>query len=106
MPPRWPRPPNSEPRCVALPQKSVSLTAREREVLALLARGASNRSIAATLVVSERTVEYHVANVLTKIGAANRTEAATWALRTRTRPDPVDRTWYFHRGAPPTGGER
>ena len=60
---------------------SVSFTDRERQVLALLAGGASNRSIAATLVVSERTAEYHVANLLTKIGAANRTEAAAWALR-------------------------
>ena len=69
-------------------QKSVSLTPREREVLARVAEGASNRSIAAALVVSERTVEYHVANLLTKIGAANRTEAATWALRTGLAPTP------------------
>jgi DNA-binding NarL/FixJ family response regulator len=60
---------------------SVPLTDREREVLALLASGASNRTIAATLVVSERTAEYHVGNVLAKIGVGNRTEAATWALR-------------------------
>jgi DNA-binding NarL/FixJ family response regulator len=62
-------------------QERVPLTAREREVVTLLARGASNRSIAAELVVSERTAEYHVANVLTKLGVGNRTEAATWALR-------------------------
>lgn len=62
-------------------KNSVSLTERESQVLALLARGASNRAIAATLVVSERTAEYHVANILAKIGASNRTEAATWALR-------------------------
>lgn len=59
----------------------VGLTRRERDILARLARGASNRSMAATLVVSERTVETHVANILAKLGVANRTEAATWALR-------------------------
>ena len=60
---------------------ATHLTAREREVLASLAHGASNRAIATALVLSERTVEYHVGNALAKIGAANRTEAATWALR-------------------------
>ena len=59
----------------------VRLTARERDVLRMVAGGASNRAIASMLVLSERTVEYHVANVLTKVGAANRTEAAMWALR-------------------------
>jgi len=61
--------------------KVVAFTGREREVLTLLARGASNRAMAAKLVLSERTIEFHVANLLAKIGAANRTEAATWALR-------------------------
>jgi DNA-binding CsgD family transcriptional regulator len=61
--------------------EAVRLTARERDVVALLASGGSNRTIAASLVLSERTVEYHVANVLAKIGAANRTEAAMWAVR-------------------------
>ena len=61
-------------------ENRLGLTGRERQVLALLARGASNRAMATTFVVSERTVEYHVGNLLAKLGAANRTEAATWAL--------------------------
>jgi DNA-binding CsgD family transcriptional regulator len=62
-------------------RRAVPLTAREREVLGLLARGASNRSMATALVLSERTVEFHVANAIAKIGVANRTQAATWALQ-------------------------
>ncbi|SDI98457.1 regulatory protein, luxR family [Actinokineospora alba] len=59
---------------------AVPLTAREREVLALLAVGAPNRTIADKLVLSERTVETHVSNVLGKLGVANRAQAATWAV--------------------------
>ena len=53
------------------------LTAREREIAAFVARGWTNRRIAEELVLSERTVESHVRNVLAKLGAANRTELAT-----------------------------
>lgn len=59
------------------------LTAREQEVLRLLARGNSNDAIAAELVVSVRTVERHVENVYRKIGASGRTArvaATAWAL--------------------------
>ncbi|MFC5285570.1 LuxR C-terminal-related transcriptional regulator [Actinokineospora guangxiensis] len=59
---------------------NTGLTAREREVLALLAAGAQNRAIAERLVLSERTVESHVGNVLAKLGVANRAQAATWAV--------------------------
>jgi DNA-binding CsgD family transcriptional regulator len=59
---------------------AVPLTARERDVLVRLARGASNREIAGELVLSERTVETHVRNVLAKIGVANRAQAAVWAV--------------------------
>ncbi len=51
------------------------LTPREREVLVLLASGASNQAIAGALVVSEATVKSHVRGVLRKLNATNRTEA-------------------------------
>jgi len=55
------------------------LTAREREVSVLVARGLTNREIAEALVLSERTVEYHVGNILGKLGSSSRTQIATWA---------------------------
>lgn len=55
----------------------AELTPREREVLVLLASGASNQAIAETLVVSEPTIKSHVRGVLRKLGAANRTEAVS-----------------------------
>ena len=54
------------------------LTAREREVAALIAQGRSNREIAAALSVSERTVETHVSNILPKLGFATRAQIAAW----------------------------
>lgn len=58
-----------------------ALTSREREVLALLADGQSNREIASTLRVSEKTVKTHVSSVLAKLGVADRTQAAVLAVR-------------------------
>ncbi|MGH3704431.1 MAG: response regulator transcription factor, partial [Agromyces sp.] len=55
------------------------LTAREREVIALIAEGRSNRDIAAALVISEHTAANHVRSILTKVGAVNRTQAAMFA---------------------------
>ncbi|MFE5670952.1 helix-turn-helix transcriptional regulator [Agromyces sp. NPDC056523] len=55
------------------------LTARELEVIGLIAEGRSNRDIAARLVISEHTAANHVRNILTKIGAENRTQAAMYA---------------------------
>jgi DNA-binding NarL/FixJ family response regulator len=57
------------------------LTPREREVLALLADGASNRTIAQTLVISGKTAGVHVSNVLAKLGVSSRLEAAAVAHR-------------------------
>jgi NarL family two-component system response regulator LiaR len=59
------------------------LTARERQVLALLADGLSNTAIAARLVISLSTVKSHVSSIITKLGASSRTEAATIAVRQR-----------------------
>ena len=58
-----------------LDEAIVSLTARERDVLELMAGGASNAAIGAKLIISVPTVKSHVRSVLRKLGAANRTEA-------------------------------
>lgn len=57
------------------------LTAREREVLQMLAQGRGNKGIATRLNISEHTVKFHVASILGKLGAATRTEAVSLALR-------------------------
>jgi DNA-binding CsgD family transcriptional regulator len=62
----------------ALPE----LTAREREVLGLVADGLTNREIAEQLVLSEHTVHRHVTNILRKLGLPSRTAAAAYAVRT------------------------
>jgi DNA-binding NarL/FixJ family response regulator len=67
---------------------SADLTPREREVLELVAQGASNRQIAAMLVVSERTARTHVSAILGKLGLASRTQAALWAVREGLAPGP------------------
>ncbi len=56
------------------------LTGREREVAELVAQSMSNREVAATLVLSERTVESHVRNILAKLGLTRRTEIVRWVL--------------------------
>jgi DNA-binding NarL/FixJ family response regulator len=58
-----------------------TLTAREREVLQMLAQGRGNKEIAARLKISEHTVKFHVASILGKLGASTRTEAVSVALR-------------------------
>ncbi|MBA3264159.1 MAG: response regulator transcription factor [Thermoleophilaceae bacterium] len=57
------------------------LTRRELDVLRLIARGDSNKAIATELVVSEGTVKFHVKNILRKLPAANRVEAASRYLQ-------------------------
>jgi DNA-binding NarL/FixJ family response regulator len=73
---------------VAPQHTATALTAREREVVVLVARGKSNRDIADALVISERTARTHVSNVLTKLGLASRTQAALWAVREGLVPGP------------------
>jgi DNA-binding NarL/FixJ family response regulator len=58
-----------------------ALTEREREVLGHLADGRSNREIARSLSLSEKTVKTHVSNILMKLDLADRTQAALWAVR-------------------------
>ena len=62
-------------------ETSLGLTAREAEVLALVASGRTNREIAAELVISVKTANVHVSNILRKLGAPNRMEAAAIAHR-------------------------
>jgi DNA-binding CsgD family transcriptional regulator len=61
-------------------EKFEGLTAREREVAQLVSQGKSNREIAEALVLSERTVENHVGNILTKLGFDSRAQIAVWAV--------------------------
>ncbi|MFI6062748.1 response regulator [Streptomyces sp. NPDC051286] len=61
--------------------RGSTLTEREREVLGLIADGRSNREIARSLVLSEKTVKTHVSNILMKLDLADRTQAALWAVR-------------------------
>jgi DNA-binding NarL/FixJ family response regulator len=56
------------------------LTPREKEVLAQLGKGASNKEIAYELAITERTARTHVSNILGKLGLASRTQAALWAV--------------------------
>ncbi len=62
------------------PQPVEPLTAREKEVLAQLARGVANKQIAHELGITERTARTHVSNILGKLGLASRTQAALWAV--------------------------
>jgi predicted ATPase/DNA-binding CsgD family transcriptional regulator len=61
-------------------EPAQELSGREREVVALIARGLSNGEIADELVLSKRTVEHHIANILSKLGFTNRAQIVRWAI--------------------------
>jgi predicted ATPase/DNA-binding CsgD family transcriptional regulator len=74
-------PPNHQP---APPESDTkSLSRREREIAALIARGLTNRAIAEQLVIAERTAETHVSNILDKLGLETRSQIAAWAVARR-----------------------
>jgi NarL family two-component system response regulator LiaR len=79
-------------REVRAPEAPEKLTEREVDVLRLLAAGQSNKEIAHTLTIGEKTVKTHVSNILAKLGVASRTQAALYAARIGLIPlqeDPV-----------------
>lgn len=76
---RMPAPRQPSPRS-ADRNRYGGLTAREREVVALIARGLSNREIADALVISERTVEAHTGHIRDKLGFTSRAQTAAWAV--------------------------
>ena len=71
------------------PAKILGLSAREWEVLELVADGRSNAEIAETLFISPKTASVHVTHILDKLGVSNRVEAATIAVRVTAGSDPV-----------------
>ena len=69
-------------------EEALGLTPREADVLALIARGYTNREIASTLVISVKTAGVHVSHILRKLDAPNRLEAAAIAHRLAPGPGP------------------
>jgi len=69
--------------------KHELLTRRELQIADLVARGMSNKEIAAALVISQRTAEGHIEHILTKLGFTSRTQIAAWAADKRATEEPV-----------------
>jgi DNA-binding NarL/FixJ family response regulator len=65
----------------ALPLAQQTLSPREIQVLSMLAEGVGNKTIAWKLGISEHTVKFHVASIMTKLNAGSRTEAVTQGIR-------------------------
>jgi len=70
------------------PEQYAELTARECEVLELMARGLTNEQIGAHLIISRATVKFHVSSILSKLGAATRTEAVALATQSHLTTGP------------------
>ncbi len=68
------------PRVATEPSRDCRLTAREREVLGLVALGLTNRQIAARLFLSRRTVEQHLSSIYNRLGVSTRAAATRFAL--------------------------
>jgi DNA-binding NarL/FixJ family response regulator len=75
------RPPAEEGQAAAASPAGEGLTAREREVLQLLAEGLPNKQIASRLGITPHTAKFHVASILAKLGAGSRTEAVATGAR-------------------------
>lgn len=71
-----------------IPPPPPPVSSRELDVLAELVRGRTNEEIAALLVISPRTVQTHVRNLMEKTGSRNRTQLAVKAIRLRLAPLP------------------
>ncbi len=69
------------PPATSIADNTIDLTPRETEVLCLIAQGLDNAAIARRLVLTRRTVQNHVSNIYSKLGASSRTEAALYAIR-------------------------
>jgi predicted ATPase/DNA-binding CsgD family transcriptional regulator len=83
--------PTTPTRSPTHPRTSTTmLTKREREVANLVAQGMGNKQIATQLVISQRTAEAHVENILTKLGFTSRTQIAVWATENRQKSQADD----------------
>lgn len=82
-------PPDALRAAAGLPQRTSPLSARELEVLRLVAAGLSNREIAATLVIGERTVVHHVTHILDKLDVSSRSAAVAHGYRAGLLPNPT-----------------
>lgn len=80
---------NGEPH----PAHSSALSEREWQVATLVARGFSNRQIARELVVSDRTADSHVSNILHKLSLASRAQIAAWVVRRELSPSQREHVW-------------
>jgi DNA-binding NarL/FixJ family response regulator len=77
--------PLPEPRAAASPE---SITPREEEIAALVARGLTNRQIASELSISEHTVATHVSKIMRKLGLSSRSQLAAWVADQQGPPSP------------------